>query len=61
MSNVNTGLRTGLKLCTGKREAIRETLTTMYLHVALTPHLIGGARETLLARCVDKCVCSRVV
>jgi hypothetical protein len=31
-------LRTGLKMCTGKRQAGRETLTTRHLRVALTPH-----------------------
>jgi hypothetical protein len=33
-------LRTGLKLCAGKRQAGRETLTIRHLPLALTPHAI---------------------
>jgi hypothetical protein len=33
-------LRTGLELCTCKRQARKETLTTRHLHVALTHHAI---------------------
>jgi hypothetical protein len=33
-------LRTGLKMCTCKRQARGETLTTRHLPLALTPHAI---------------------
>jgi hypothetical protein len=37
-------LRTGLKLCTGKKQAGRETLTSRHLPVALTPYKNRKAR-----------------